>query len=148
MKSLDLNELEALLDAHGAAPRRWPPSQRQAALELIARDAAAARMHAAAEELDADLTALPQPTLPAQLIERILATAPRRLGWRAALRQLWQDLGGLRLAGPVLACGLMAGMTWPMLDAQSPLGSEDPDLISVAQLGEEQWDINDLEIEP
>lgn len=148
MNPLDLNALEQLLDVYGAEPRRWPAAQRQAAQELIATELAARELFAAAQALEEQLAALPQPALPAALAQRILANAPQRSGWTQALRQLWSELGGLRLAGPVLACGLMAGITWPMLETPLSTSSDDPDLISVAQLGEEQWDISDLETAP
>jgi hypothetical protein len=54
---MTLAQLERLLEAHGAAPERWPPAERTAAERLLATDAEAQRLLAAARRLDGTLTA-------------------------------------------------------------------------------------------
>lgn len=150
MKAMDLAELQHLLDLHGAGFERWPPMARAAAQTCIASNPAAQTLYQQAQQLHARLAELPEPPLPPLLARSILLTAPapRGLrGWWRSFTQLWSELGGVRLAGPVLACGLLAGVTWPLLDPHLH-AEEAVDLISVAQLGEEQWEINDLETTP
>ena len=111
--------MQQLIAAYGADPARWPPDERIDPAELPG----ALRREVA--EFDADLlNALPDPPLPAGLRARILAAAPAvadarapapppsRSGWR----ELWQALGGLRLAGPAFACALSlgVGLAWLM----------------------------------
>ena len=65
-------ELQSLLDAHGADPARWPAEARTAAMRLIAGDAEAARMLREAQALERLLAAdAPPPApLPAEALAR------------------------------------------------------------------------------
>lgn len=83
-----LARFEALLDAYGAEPRRWPADRRAAAEALLARSPEARALQAAARRLDALLDAAPAAPAPAHLVGRVIAAAPRprarRGGWLAA----------------------------------------------------------------
>lgn len=75
---------EALAEAYGGDPARWPATERDAAAALMAdRPAWAQAVLAEAAALDGLLSALPAPRAPAELVARIVrgAPAPRR-PWR------------------------------------------------------------------
>jgi hypothetical protein len=100
---MNAERFAVLLDAYGAEPRRWPESERDAALAFVRGDIRAAAMMEAAGEID-DLLALhhvpaPSPTLASLIVAR----APRR-NWRRV--RLWWMALGLGLAG---AGGALAG---------------------------------------
>jgi hypothetical protein len=92
-----------LLDAYGAEPRRWPDSERAAALAFVRTDIRAAAMMEAAGEID-DLLAFHRAPLPSPMLATaIVARVPRRAWTRA---RLWWAALGLGLAG---AGGVLAG---------------------------------------
>lgn len=102
--------LERLAEAWGADPRRWPASERVAALVLLARDAGARNLLARAAELDALLDTHAVAAPGDRLVEDVLASAPAgRSGSRAGAghRRLprrgwwWSGAGiaGVGLAG-------------------------------------------------
>lgn len=83
------DELQTLLDSHGADPAQWPAALRVAALGLIAGDAQARADHEAARALDAALARFAQPTAQdetaaARVLTRLAAPLPRqdRAFWR------------------------------------------------------------------
>lgn len=82
-----LARFEALLDAYGAEPRRWPADRRAAAEALLARSAEARAMQASAARLDALLDTAAIEPAPAHLVGRVIAAAPQpkvaRGGWFA-----------------------------------------------------------------
>ena len=70
---------------------------------------------AAQARLDQSLAAFESPPLPMHLRTAILAAVradsqSRRAAWRAALLALWHELGGARVAAPVFALALAAGI--------------------------------------
>jgi len=77
--TIDLERLRTLLDAYGGSPRAWPDAERDAALALLARSAAARRLQADALALDAVLDAaldvLPAAEPRVALEERIVSAA-------------------------------------------------------------------------
>jgi hypothetical protein len=77
------DELQTLLDSHGADPAQWPAALRVAALSLIADDADARLAHGAAREIDAALTryakvASTDETAAARVLTRLAAPLPRQ----------------------------------------------------------------------
>lgn len=132
-----------LLDRHGADPAHWPGHARALA-DALRNDAQAQAMLRDAAALDAWLAAAPPPA--PSLRSAILAAAaalphapaaPRRPSLAEALRGLWFDLGGARLAGPALAMALAAGvgLGWllepPAVDAGD---QSSDDLLALAQI--------------
>ncbi|MDM7945499.1 MAG: hypothetical protein QUV20_04135 [Oceanibaculum nanhaiense] len=76
LQAMDLQRLEALLDAYGADPARWPAAERAAALALLAIEPAAQARLEQARQLDRVLDALPPAPAPAgDLAARIRAVA-------------------------------------------------------------------------
>lgn len=126
----------ALLDAWGADPARWPETERDAALALLAQSEAARRQRAQAAHLDALLAGLDAPAPSGELRLRILRVAPvagERRG--SPWRRLWDELGGWRLAMPALAAalalGIGAGTQLPALAGGDDLEAE---LLALARL--------------
>jgi hypothetical protein len=104
---LDENELArfaALVDAYGASPARWPHERRAWAEGLLARSAEARRQRDAAAQLDGLLDRAAPAAVPADLVGRVLASAPsarepgRRRSWSAAF---WKPAFGLAVAALV-----------------------------------------------
>jgi len=81
------DELQTLLDSHGADPAQWPAALRVAALGLIASDARAREAHAAAQQLDAALAryaaaGTDDQTAAARVLTRLAGPLPRQdRGW-------------------------------------------------------------------
>jgi len=68
-----LSRFAQLLDAYGSDAARWPESEREAALELLQRDAKARALHEQAGSLDVLLASAPTMNeVPAALRARIL----------------------------------------------------------------------------
>jgi len=96
------DRFEAILDAYGADPRRWPDAERAAAQAFAATDPAAPALLAAAADLDGAIhLAAPAPA-GAALRDAIIASAkaapPRR-------RSLWWAGAGLGAALAGAAAG-------------------------------------------
>lgn len=104
-RMMDAERFEALADAYGAEPRRWPATEREAAVAFQrAHRAVAERILFSARMIDAVLDASPSPAVEPVLHDRVVAMAagagleprPRRslvksplawvsgLGWAAA----------------------------------------------------------------
>jgi hypothetical protein len=71
--------------------------------------------HGEDQRLDAWLASSTPPPAPAHLRRAILSAAhatlvPTRPHWTTALRQAWRELGGLRIAAPVMAMALAIGL--------------------------------------
>lgn len=116
-----IERLEYCVEAYGGDPARWPPADAAALAALPPAQARA--LLGAASELDEWLAALPEPDPPAGLSARILADAP--VPRERLLRQLWQALGGLRVAGPAFACALSLGLAIGL--AFAPIASVETD---------------------
>src|SRR5690242_1404601 len=89
VSEMTLDELQTLLDAHGADPAQWPAALRVAALGLIAADAGARATHEAAQRLDAALARFASvtpadQTAAARVLTRLAGELPRqdRAWWR------------------------------------------------------------------
>ena len=106
---MDKQRLESILEAYGADPRRWPASEREAALQASARWAEEiGGIEAEARAIDAALARSTEPVVDAALRDRVVAavsavdraatggtTGPRR-GLRPAPR--WGLVAGLAAA--------------------------------------------------
>lgn len=121
--TMPLARLAAILEAYGAEPRRWPPSERAAAEALIAGSPEARALRDDAARLDALLAGAVAPAPSAALRAAILQAAPQRLDaetagptgslgdlWRALLGTLGGELGGWRQAGAVIGVTLLLGI--------------------------------------
>lgn len=91
-----LEALADLLDRHGSDSERWPEELRERALALVEADTDAQGLLAEARALDAALDALPTPTMPARLPQRVLDSLPRdfaeiALDWFGA--NFWRPVG-------------------------------------------------------
>ena len=75
-RPMDRRRLTELLAAYGANAESWPADERQAALELLARDPVARREREREASLDALLDAAVEPVASEALAGRILAAAP------------------------------------------------------------------------
>ncbi len=98
-----LAKFEALIDAYGAEPRRWPADRRAAAEALLEISAEARALRDAGARLDGLIAAAPVEPAPAHLVGRILAAAPRSRAARRAgaggwLAGLWKPAIGLAFA--------------------------------------------------
>jgi len=116
------DELQTLLDSHGADPARWPAALRVAALGLIAADAEARAAHDAARELDSALTryAAVTPadeTAAARVLTRLAGPLPRqdRAWWRwPAVLLDWEFAPAWPRVAALACCaaiGFMVGIT-------------------------------------
>jgi hypothetical protein len=134
------DRLNELLAAYGADPARWPaPDRARFAPRLDASPELAAALHEA-QSLDALFEPLaPAPDAPSGLRRTILLTvaqeprAPR--GLAQTLRELWRELGGIRVAAPALAaaCAFGIGLAWmtaPLPDAPDDASE---DVLALAQ---------------
>lgn len=107
---MTLERFEELAEAYGGDTARWPAADREAAAALMAAQPEIARAALArADALDAVLDAWRPAPVSADLLERVLAQAPRprasRLGaW------IWRGAVGAGLAG-ACAAGLLMGVT-------------------------------------
>lgn len=119
---MTLDELQTLLDSHGADPAQWPAALRVAALGLIAADDEARSAHEAARVLDAALArfaaATPaDETSAARVLTRLAGPLPRqdRAWWRwPAVLLDWQFAPAWPRVAALACCaavGFMVGMT-------------------------------------
>ena len=109
---MKLGRFQAILDAYGASPERWPEHERAAALTLSRSSVVAARALAEARVLDAALDAMddaelaPAPERLSMLQTRIIAAAlPRAKSW--FVQWLGLDLGPAQLWPSLAGCGFM-----------------------------------------
>jgi len=129
-----LAQFEALLDAYGAEPRRWPRDRREAAETLLARSSEARAMHAAAARLDGLIDTAGVEPAPAHLIGRVLAAAPQpsaRGGWFGGLLR---PAAGLAFAA-VLGLGL-GGLVSPFGAGNGDLADADSATYAIADVSE------------
>jgi hypothetical protein len=112
-----------ITEAYGAAPERWPADERDAALALLAGgDAQAHAALALARTLDGMLDAHAIATPAPALVQRIVASAPKRpdrVRWRSP--RLWFSGMGFVGAG---AAGVAAGALLVSLLAPAPAPPE------------------------
>jgi hypothetical protein len=116
------DELQTLLDSHGADPAQWPAALRVAALSLIAGDAGARAAHEAARQLDAALSRYAKigpadDIAAARVLTRLAGRLPRqdRAWWRwPAVLLDWQFAPAWPRVAALACCalvGFMVGIT-------------------------------------
>jgi hypothetical protein len=110
--SMSLARFASILDAYGAAPRRWPAAERAAAEALLAESPEARAMLEKAAELDRLLDAAEPPAPSATLRAKILEAAPGRVvRSRARWRRVPASPAARRFAAAAaLAASLVLGM--------------------------------------
>jgi hypothetical protein len=137
--------LAELLQAYGGDPLRWPAHERAAMREAMQQagpqpdDARGASLHAQAAALDQTLATLDAvPDVPHLRRAVLLAVAqePHRASQSMTQRllELWQALGGARLAAPALTLALAAGigLGWSLEPTETD--ADELALIELAQL--------------
>lgn len=113
--TMSLVRFEAILDAYGADPRRWPDAERDAARDFARTDARGAALLAAAADLDA-LIDLPAPAPASDALRQAIVTSARVRRSRAPL--WWAGAGlGAALAGAA-AGALTVGVLAPGMAAE------------------------------
>jgi hypothetical protein len=130
-----LARFEALLGAYGAEPRRWPADRRAWAEALLARSAAAQSMRAEALRLDGLIDAAGVDAVPAHLVGRALAAAPRPAPRRAAwLAGFLQPATGLAMAAVLgLALGVVVS---PFAAGNGELAEAETVMLDIGDLPE------------
>jgi hypothetical protein len=118
-RQMTFERLAQLLDAYGAAPYRWPPEEREAALALLANSSEARAECDRAARLDAVLDRAPAEQPSPGLAARVLAASPAkrmRAGRRPSLVRLGTGEGrsSTRSAHPRL---------WRYLATAAPLAA-------------------------
>jgi hypothetical protein len=122
VSEMTLDDLQTLLDSHGADPAQWPAALRVAALGLIAADDSARAAHEAARQFDAALAryvkvAPVDETAAARVLTRLAAPLPRqdRAWWRwPAVLLDWQFAPAWSRVAALACCaaiGFMVGIT-------------------------------------
>ncbi len=123
-----LARFEALLDAYGAEPRRWPADRRAAAEALLKRSPEAQALHASARRLDSLIDAARAEPVPAHLVGRVIAAAPQpraRGGWFGGILK---PVAGIAFAAVL---GLALGTFVSPFDTGSA-ETADADTVSIA----------------
>ena len=105
---MDKERFEALIDAYGARPERWPASERAAAEAFAASSIEAMAWLDRARRLDEALDAWTMEPAGAVLRERVVAGGPKQHAARrgANVRRLWWAGAGLAAA---CAMGMVVG---------------------------------------
>lgn len=130
-KDMDRRRLDALLDAYGADPARWPAAERNAAQALLASDPAAQARLEQARLLDRALDALPPaPALAGDLAARI-RNAARQPVAPANTNSPWRFTAALAASAVI---GLWLGFTAvPVTSPFTSGGSTTIDLAAIDQ---------------
>ncbi|MGE4291525.1 MAG: hypothetical protein AB7E32_04870 [Desulfovibrio sp.] len=115
---MDGNRFKRILDAYGANPRRWPETERDAALAYMRTSPEAEALRERAMDLDLLLDAVPA-AQPSEVLRRGVLAGRADAGgsvgsWGRWLADLLGDaLGGLparRMAATVLAASFLGGV--------------------------------------
>ncbi|MDE1173891.1 MAG: hypothetical protein PW790_09500 [Parvibaculaceae bacterium] len=109
---MTMERLEALLDAYGASPARWPGAERPAAEDLVARSQEARLRVDEARHLDLLLAEAPLEAPSAALTARLLAARPRQIAASPV-----SSTAGTSLLGRFLA------LVWPYGSPAFPAGA-------------------------
>ena len=152
-RGMDRERFRALLDAHGADPRRWPKEARAAMEAFCAQDAGARAILAEAEALEAAIAEAAAPAAAPGLQEAILAAAraePKGADAPARAHAAANDNAPASrwLAAGMLAASLLFGV-WlglsgalPLLDGLLP-GASDPlsEIVRLAAAPDDEGDL-------
>lgn len=129
-----LARFEALLDAYGAAPKRWPRDRRAWAEALRARSREAQALHASAARLDALLDTAAVEPAPAHLIGRVLAAAPSAARGNSWFGGLFKPAAGLAFAA-VLGLAL-GGVVSPFASSNGDLADAESITLAIGDIPE------------
>jgi hypothetical protein len=142
-QSMDERRFAELADSFGSDLDRWPATERASARHLLQQSAAARCALDTAAELDCIMGRVAPPPQPApELRRRILAAAPApRPGMFALLVGLWDELGGTRRAGPMLAFSLALGVVLTPLATPPDATEQDDALVNIVltDVEHEEW---------
>lgn len=127
--ALPQDRFQAIVDAYGANPARWPADLREAMRATTAEPWAGAAL-AEADRADALLDAAPVFGDHARLFDRVVAAAPRALG----LTRLWRRLAGVGVAAALAGAGVaglavgvfVAPQASVINGAQTTVANDDP----------------------
>jgi hypothetical protein len=124
--NLNVQRLQAVVDAFGANPERWPAAE-QSALEVLATgDKAARDIVGEARKLDFMLDQAEPPPAAPELMADILFVPPKA-NWRQVLAELWpfgpiwKPASGLAMA---LAISVMTAALMPLPEAEADVMAE------------------------
>lgn len=132
-----LARFEALLDAYGAEPRRWPVDRRAEAEALLRRSPEARALRDTAARLDMVLDSAVAEPAPAHLVGRVLAAAPRAPAARGVsswFTGLWKPAIGLAFAA-VLGVAL-GGVVSPFQSNVADAGEADSVSLDIGSIPE------------
>jgi len=135
---MDLTTFQALLDAHGGDPARWPDGERAAAMDLVARSPEAEDTLAAARHLDALLVqGLPVRASDPLRFRITTGAVHRRTArpagdrWLSTLLAPWR-LGAAAAAAASIALGMVVGLETSVATVLDPEPIQTLDLASLA----------------
>ena len=102
---LTQTRFQALIEAYGARPERWPEYERNAAIELLSTSESARVLAQEQHALDAWLSVPGTPKISAELTRRLNAIPEQRdrgaLAHRLSVRALWMPALGWAVAAAV-----------------------------------------------
>jgi hypothetical protein len=125
---MSLDRFRMLLDSYGARADRWPDSERQAALALLASSQEAERLCRNAARVDAAIDLLPAEPPSSELMARVLAGAP---GARPApLTRRWRRSAAAVVVPLAAAAALLI---WVVTGRE--VASNPPAQIAIGELG-------------
>lgn len=135
-------ETSRLYATYGADPARWPAELRG----LHTGEASAARDEALALDQALALLAdapLPSPGLRRRILLSAAAEPPALRGPGALLRALWQELGGIRMAGPAMAMAMAfgIGLAWMTAPLPDDAGYGAEDMLALMQFDQDYEEI-------
>lgn len=145
MTDMTESRVMALIEAYGPEPSAWPEDERDAARALLkSRADVFADALQEARLLDSALSSMPEPSIPAGLAERIIASAPasQRAGWLTQLKSF------ISIGGQVWpAATAMASTAFGLVIGYGAIGSTQIDDIDYAEEAvyaafEPNYDIN------
>jgi hypothetical protein len=109
MSPMDEARFQALLDAYGGDPRRWPADERAAAQAFAAAQPRSQALLDAARALDSALDVVDRPAPSDLLARRILAAAPRAQA--QSMRAAFGALAAALCVGVLLGFGGMRAIS-------------------------------------
>ncbi len=124
---MEMNEkrLDAIMQSYGAAPERWPPEERPAALALLKRSDRARQSWVEAAALDS-LMAPAQAPQPSEDLVRRLRDIPANATRHGRRAPAWQHFAGTigRFRPPAAAAAAAVALAFAVgLAAPSPFGA-------------------------
>ncbi len=137
---MTLERFQALLDAYGGDPKRWPEGERQAAQLFAESTAEARRLLGEARALDRFLDGAETAPATRALEDRILAGFPARGGSAPSSSGRWIPAAAVAAS---LALGLITGAALPGIAGIKAQDAKDPALVALGDIENDLW--GDLE---